>query len=119
MRSPGSWSRRTFPRITGSSGGNRVVISYEQGRREPTFVLHEMGHALGLDHSWSANPDVVYGDRWDLMSAMNVWRFAGAFDESADPNSGPGLNAPNLARLGDPRGPRLNAGPRTTPPSRR
>ena len=54
----------------------------------------------GLDHSWSANPDVVYGDRWDLMSAMNVWRFAGAFDESADPNSGPGLNAPNLARLG-------------------
>jgi hypothetical protein len=89
-----------IPTDHGSSGGNRVVISYERGRWEPTFVLHEMGHALGLDHSWSANPDVVYGDRWDLMSAMNVWRFAGAFDESADPNSGPGLNAPNLARLG-------------------
>jgi hypothetical protein len=88
------------PTDHGAAGGTHVVISYEQGRWEPTFILHEMGHAVGLNHSWSANPDTVYGDRWDIMSAMNVWRFPGSFDEGVVAMSGPGLNAPNLARLG-------------------
>ncbi|MGY1711239.1 hypothetical protein ACI8AC_17200 [Geodermatophilus sp. SYSU D00758] len=89
-----------IPTDHGSAGGNRVVIGYGPDHWEPTFVLHEMGHALGLRHSWSPNPDIEYGDRWDLMSAMNVWRFAGAFDRGVGPSSGPGLNAPNLLALG-------------------
>ena len=80
----------------GSAGGNRVVFGYAGTTWEPTFVLHEMGHALGLDHSWSANPDTVYGDRWDIMSAMNVWTFTSNYGAPA----GPGVNAPYLTRLG-------------------
>jgi len=91
------------PTDHGAAGERRVVLAYGPDDWEPTFVLHEMGHLLGLDHSWSADPDTVYGDSWDLMSAMRVWKFAGNFDRrAADPAplSGPGLNAHNLERLG-------------------
>ena len=39
------------PTDHGAAGGARVVISYGHGRWEPTFILHEMEHALGLNHS--------------------------------------------------------------------
>lgn len=63
-----------------------------------TFSGHETGHCLGLQHSWSANPDTQYGDWYDLMSAMRV----GAFQNKNFPGSeaGPGLNAPTLQKLG-------------------
>jgi Metallo-peptidase family M12B Reprolysin-like len=80
----------------GSAGGNRVVFAYSGTTWEPTFVVHEIGHSLGLDHSWSAAPDQVYGDRWDIMSAMNVWTFTGSYGTP----TGPGLCAPYLDRLG-------------------
>jgi hypothetical protein len=57
-----------------------------------TFNAHETGHCYGLAHSWSANPDVEYGDPWDIMSAMRVR----AFDNKDYPPAGPGLNAPTL-----------------------
>lgn len=45
----------------------------EQVHQDPTlcefgFIAHEMGHGFGLPHSNSANPDIVYGDGFDLMS---------------------------------------------------
>jgi hypothetical protein len=84
------------PNDHGAAGGGRMVLGYGGETWEPTFVMHELGHCIGLDHSWSANPDQVYGDRWDIMSAMNVWTFRGQYGTP----SGPGLNAPNLRRLG-------------------
>ncbi|MDR7520223.1 MAG: hypothetical protein QN123_11730, partial [Armatimonadota bacterium] len=77
------------------AGGNRMVLGYSGTSWEPTFIAHEMGHCMGLDHSWSANPDTVYGDRWDIMSAMNVWTFQSNYGAPA----GPGLNAPYLRKL--------------------
>jgi hypothetical protein len=36
--------------------------------------FHEMGHAIGLSHSWrlglNGNPNVEYGDPWDIMSGI-------------------------------------------------
>jgi len=61
-----------------------------------TFIAHESGHALGLQHSWSAHPDVEYGDPWDIMSAFSVQSSpSGRYSPI-----GPGLNAPTLNRLG-------------------
>ncbi|HEV3303730.1 MAG TPA: hypothetical protein VG055_29020 [Planctomycetaceae bacterium] len=81
---------------SGATGRHRVVIGYKNQDWEPTFNLHEFGHGFDLGHSWSARPDVEYGDRWDLMSAMRVYTFTDRFGR----RTGPGLNACNLHQLG-------------------
>jgi hypothetical protein len=61
-----------------------------------TFNAHETGHGYGLPHSWSANPDVEYGDPWDIMSAMRVR----TFDNRDYPPAGPELNAHTRYKMG-------------------
>lgn len=71
------------------------------------FAPQEMGHGLGLTHSFDdsgrncGGKPGEYCDPWDVMSAFGTYRFV-------DPNwlvtglsgGGPGLNAPNLLRMG-------------------
>jgi hypothetical protein len=79
----------------GSVGDHTVVLAYAEGRPfEPTFMHHELGHALGLGHS-SSQVEGVYGDRFDIMSAMNVWTFRDPEGRGA----GPGAAVPNLENL--------------------
>lgn len=64
-----------------SASGNGVLA----GPRDTnlTFMAHETGHVMGLEHSfdqsdrrlasWSQPGE--YYDRFDIMSAMNVWSF--------------------------------------------
>lgn len=83
-----------------------VLFAYWDSRPlEPTFMFHEMGHEMGLDHSFGENPTPcaggdsrpgAYCDSWDLMSAMNVF----SYQDAQNRRSGPGLNASNLQRLG-------------------
>jgi len=84
------------PTDSGSTGGHRLVFAYKDRDWNPAGNVHEFGHGFDLNHSWSARPDVVYGDRWDIMSAMRVFTFK---DSQGHPN-GPGMNAWNLRRLG-------------------
>lgn len=81
---------------SGSAGGHRVVLGYDKKDWVPSFNLHEFGHGFDLNHSWSARPDVEYGDPWDIMSAMRVSTFNDKFGQA----NGPGMNACNLHKLG-------------------
>ena len=81
-----------------------MVLGYKPNEWSQTFNSHEMGHLFGLDHSFGLNPKPclsgdarpgAYCDKWDVMSAANVWTFNDALG-----TNGPGLNAPNLDKLG-------------------
>ena len=84
-----------FQTDSGAAGGHLVVLGNHSRDWSPTFNCHELGHGFDLPHSWSASPDVEYGDRWDMMSAMRVCTFRNQFGDN-----GPGFNAFNLRRLG-------------------
>jgi hypothetical protein len=78
---------------SGATGNAVVVQNLESPVAGPTFLEHEMLHALGLndplnghswkasadsspDHVWDHGGDVEYQDCWDMMSAMTcVYRF--------------------------------------------
>ncbi|GAA3788743.1 hypothetical protein ACFS5L_15925 [Streptomyces phyllanthi] len=95
----------------GSVGGGVAVLAYRASRPfEPTFMFHEIGHVLGLDHSQSQT-EGDYGDRFDIMSAMSVWTFQDAWQRAA----GPAATGLNLDRLGWFDESRLYEGDVTTP----
>jgi hypothetical protein len=113
----------------GFAGNGVLIVDRTREPNDPRmaacefgFICHEMGHGMGLPHSWSANPDREYGDGWDVMSfASTTFQFPIAFGPSQDPIryvpteglATVGLNAQNLIRLGSlptgrawsPRGP--------------
>jgi len=60
------------------------------------FAAHEVGHGLGMAHSFDAYNHCEYCDPWDLMSALNTKQF----NSLNYPSGGPGLNVPNLLRMG-------------------
>ena len=68
-------------------------------------MAHEVGHGLGLEHSFSDDPNYrnadwaqigEYDDQWDLMSYANVFGVA----TSQFGNAAPGLNVYHLDRMG-------------------
>jgi hypothetical protein len=76
-----------IPTDSGNENSNGVVVGYptDPGGTPtyvPSFIEHEMGHALTLSHSmgmnmdtspvhaWSPGGDTEYDDCWDIMSAL-------------------------------------------------
>jgi hypothetical protein len=66
------------------------------------FAAHEIGHGLGLVHSFDnlgkscGGAAGEYCDPWDIMSALGTYQF----DSLAYPSAGPGMNVPNLLHFG-------------------
>jgi len=83
----------------GFAGNGVVIVHANPTLCEFGFMCHEMGHGMGLPHSWSANPDVEYGDGWDVMSfATTTFQFPIAFEGSQGAAT-VGLNARNAEAL--------------------
>jgi hypothetical protein len=85
----------------GASGSGSMLIAHGAGATfDHTFVQHEFGHVLGLQHSWSTPPDEEYDDDYCIMSAFTRgFRFQhnvlGVVNQA-----GPGLNAVYVHQLG-------------------
>jgi PASTA domain len=58
-------------------------------------MAHELGHALGLNHS-SSQLGGIYDNFFDIMSAMRVWKFL----DAAGRENGPGASGMNIENLG-------------------
>lgn len=84
----------------GAAGNGIVIVEQDAALCEFGFISHEMGHGMGLPHSFAANPDWEYGDGWDVMSfATTTFQFPITF-KSATGHATVGLNARNLKALG-------------------
>ncbi|KAF2246194.1 hypothetical protein BU26DRAFT_521659 [Trematosphaeria pertusa] len=121
-----SCSQLTYTGISGvctyNNGKHDVRFSANYGVVESTTSMkialqaHNIGQALGLPLSWSANPDTAAGDPYDVMSAITTSRVK-AFNlteplnfgwttycqdgfESTYSPAGPGLIAPTLWKMG-------------------
>ena len=93
----------------GDSGrtGNRVLL--DSGAWRHTYIAHETGHVLGLDHSfdirttpWDKADDArpgAYGDSRDIMSAETFAGLQTTFDGLFG-KTGPGLCALTREKLG-------------------
>lgn len=79
------------------------------------FAAHELGHGLGLPHSFDSKGSSCNGapgeycDPFDIMSALNTQQFSnpnyppnlnGVLGNQGGPGAGPGMNVPNLLQLG-------------------
>ena len=89
---------------------NLACVSFDPESLFITFAAHEVGHGLGMPHSFDNSKNNCgsqqpgeYCDKWDEMSALNV----DSFTESnyVTPSgrwrlAGPGLSVPNLLQMG-------------------
>lgn len=83
------------------AAGNGVIIVHQNATLcEFGFICHEMGHGFGLPHSFSANPDMEYGDGWDLMSWQTTTFNYNIIFKDTTGLATVGLNVRNVEALG-------------------
>jgi len=88
---------------------NLACVSFDPESLFITFAAHEMGHGLGMPHSFDNTRDSCggspgeYCDKWDIMSALNVYTFKETnyvTPRLRHNTAGTGLDVPNLLQMG-------------------
>jgi len=82
-------------------GTGQMLIAHGPGADfNHTFMEHEFGHVLGLEHSWSTAPDTEYGDEYCIMSAFTRGLPFTLDVLGVQSIAGPGLNISYVNQLG-------------------
>lgn len=89
-----------YGRDHGAAGNGVVIIHQDPNLIEFGFICHEMGHGMGLPHSFSAHPDMEYGGGWDIMSFATTTPLFNIRFQNASGVASVGLNARNTEALG-------------------
>src|SRR5579859_3052009 len=84
----------------GAAPNGVVIVHSTPSLCEFGFISHEMGHGFGLPHSFAANPDMEYGDGWDVMSFATTPPLVPITFRGTQGQATVGLNARNLDALG-------------------
>jgi hypothetical protein len=88
---------------------NKGCVVLDPGSMWTAFAPQEVGHGLGLQHSWDTTP-CQYCDPYDQMSGYGTYQFnnpnyppevagTGTFPGFESGGAGPGFNVPNLLAL--------------------
>jgi hypothetical protein len=77
--------------------GGLTIHDVQPGHLLETAILHEMGHAMGLQHAGGDNPVDQYGDAWSLMGYTVQSADCPGFDDRKC--GGTGLNAAERIKL--------------------
>lgn len=80
----------------GASPTGAGVICQGPTTAQQMLLAHEMGHVYGMKHSRMEGSNADYQDRWDIMSAANVW----SASDTEFTLKGPGVNASNMRGRG-------------------
>jgi hypothetical protein len=95
-----------IPIVVANKSYKLACVWFDPNSLFTAFAAHEIGHGLGLTHSYDDTQRYCggapgeYCDPWDIMSALATFNFPDPnWSSPGQPGGGPGLSAPSLISM--------------------